>query len=186
MKKSAILGVMAPLMAVATISALAPPAAAKCIRSVEHGVWKNIDPDSWTITRLELKHVCKDSSYDGEYTQSGPSWYVEPFGNCGRYECSWGRVGAEQSLRDYKRRGYPDQKPEERIPFDVRPIFSTFDWEGFRRYLYIHMSPEEEGLLILRVYSEFPDGKYEMEDIAFRKDSTGEPLKGRAFTLIEK
>lgn len=178
MGKFAISGISAVLMVLAA-TAVAPPAEAKCMKSQENGEWTNIDPVSWTITRIKLGYRCKDVILGDEYAWSGPTWYVEPFSNCGDNECSWGKTGAEQSLRDYKRRNLSDERSEDVDPIRVNPVFASFDWEGFRRYLYIHMSPEEEGLLIVRVYSEYQQGRYEMEDLAFRTDR----LKGAPFTL---
>lgn len=170
-------------VAMAVLVASAPQAEAKCLRFQETGAWTNIDPDSRIITGLKIGYVCKDFGRDGEFAAKGPRWYVEPVSECGAAECSWGRIGAERALEHYKPYPFTAQYKRD-MSIRVKPIFAAFDREGLQFYLYIHMSPEEEGLLHVRLYThgQDADGTITTEDLKFRKPDSPPP-KGVQATL---
>lgn len=157
---------------------VAPQAEASCVRVQEEGKWANIESASSIIDTLVITSICKDTILNDEYVHQGSGWYVEVTGNCGRQECNWGRGGAEQIRYHYK----PQFDGE--ASFRVYPIFVSFDRAGVRYHLYIHMSPREEGVLNVRVYT----GKLDswkataVEDLKFRPQF-GAELEGMKITL---
>lgn len=156
------------VLAVLAVAAFAPTADASCRSTPESGGWVNVDPDSKAITRLAISRLCRDVIIDDEYASWGPNWYVELTGDCGTKQCIWGRFGAEQSRSHYRprldRRSSDDEKAVR-----IYPVFVSFERWDMRYYLYIHMSPDRDGTLLLRVYSEGWEQR-EVEDLVFRRD----------------
>lgn len=150
------------LTALATIAS-APPAQARCFPAQETGTWINVAPGSQDLTKLVImrRGICGPTD---AYTRKFPDWYVEATGSCAAlFECSWGRVGAEQTGFQFQQ--FPSDPPD----FSVRvyPIFAAYDRGESQTFLYIYMShesaeniyssPEKEDRLIVRAYTGDPD-----------------------------
>src|ERR1041384_6177956 len=88
--------------AAAFLGLLLPPrdADASCSASREQALWKNDDPTTSSITRIEVRFVCQDQILNGEPYPPGPSAYVHVLGKCKPVDCEWGEAGATR-VGDY-------------------------------------------------------------------------------------
>ena len=89
---------LAALLVTVTFAALAvadvDDAHALCATPTEAGSWRNADPATRSLTRVELRFVCQDQVLNGQPYPPGPPWYVHAFGSCQPSDCDWGEVGA--------------------------------------------------------------------------------------------
>ena len=72
------------------------PAMELCIQPEEEGTWQNTDPDTRSLTRIELRFVCQDQIMNGQPNPPGPPWYVHVFGKCHPTDCNCGEVGDQE------------------------------------------------------------------------------------------
>ncbi|HAC66126.1 MAG TPA: hypothetical protein DCF68_21985 [Cyanothece sp. UBA12306] len=64
------------ILAVAVVVIVFPQtASALCIQPDEEGSWRNTDPQTRSITRVELRFVCQDQILNGQPYPPGPPWY---------------------------------------------------------------------------------------------------------------
>lgn len=147
------------LLSMALFSWMAPAYAGMCEEPLELGEWVNSSPDTSDLVRLKLSQpfycggLGRGTGADGEEPFYGPYWYVEAFGKCSGRECRWGRVGA--AVLPNERYGYYDSYSGRAWLF---PLFASFNVGEARSYLYIHASPREQGVLNVRVFTDYPDG----------------------------
>jgi hypothetical protein len=102
-----ILLILALLLPLAVAAGAAPPAAdALCVTPQEQGNWANINPNTRSITRAQLRFVCQDQILNGQPYPPGPPWYVRLFGKCTPTDCDWGEVGATRQADGWIRATY--------------------------------------------------------------------------------
>lgn len=122
----------------AFVIAFAPnPAQTSCILPQEQGTWRNADPNTRSLTRIELRFVCQDVILNGEPYPPGPPWYVHLWGKCHPSDCDWGEVGARQ--------------------LDSGHIFAYYDQGFAKRYVYAKMSMYRPGQLWVYTWTDFTD-----------------------------
>jgi len=180
-----------PIMIALALVIWAPAAKAEqpCVVPWELGEWVNISSDPIDIVRLKITepYFCwrypRDANGD-PVSYYGPRWYVEVTGTCNYAECAWGRAAA--TMLDSRRYGEIETYMGTAT---LTPWFASFDRKESRKYLYINLSPEEEGILNVRVYTDYPDGsrRGSEEHLRFRK-VIGGPLgpSRRGVTLTIK
>ncbi len=122
----------APTAHTANVSA---PLPLSCILPTEMGGWTNADPNTRSLTHIELRFVCQDQILNGELYPPGPAWYVHILGKCSPTDCDWGEVGARRLESDH--------------------IFATYDHGFARRYVYARMSQYRPGQLWVYTYTDF-------------------------------
>jgi hypothetical protein len=110
---------------------------ALCVEQPEAGRWKNADPATRSIPRIELRFVCQDLVINGQLHPPGPPWYVHVWGKCHPTHCDWGEVGAS------------------RIP--AGHIYATYNQGFARRYVYAKMSAYRPGQLWVYIWTDFTD-----------------------------
>lgn len=116
---------------------LPAPAAALCAEQEEDGSWVNTDPDTRSITRVQLRFVCQDVILNGEPHPPGPPWYAHLYGKCHPTDCDWGEVGARR--------------------LGTGHIYATYDHGFAKRYVYAKMSMYRPGQLWVWVWTDFTD-----------------------------
>jgi len=97
----------------------------------------NTDPNTRSLTRVNLRFVCQDQILNGALYPPGPAWYVEVFGACLPKDCEWGEVGAWRTESDH--------------------VYATFEQGFARRYVYARMSQYQPGRLWVYIYTDFTD-----------------------------
>lgn len=132
--------VMAAIMIVlaGTVAGLAADdASALCATPPEQGSWVNTDPNTRSLTRIQLRFVCKDQILNGQPYPPGPEWYVRVFGKCYPTDCDWGEVGARR--------------------LDSGHIYAVYDQGFAKRYVYARMSQYRPGQLWVYTSTDFVD-----------------------------
>lgn len=110
---------------------------ALCVQPQEEGKWRNADPNTRSLTRVELRFVCQDQILNGKPYPPGPPWYVHLFGACHPTDCDWGEVGAK-----WLNSGY---------------IYAFYDQGFAKRYVYARMSKYRPGQLWVYTRTDFTD-----------------------------
>lgn len=130
-----ILGVFALLFLVGV--GTPEPASALCIKQQEEGKWKNADPNTRSITRVELRFVCQDQILNGQPYPPGPPWYMHLFGKCHPTDCDWGEIGAQRLGSGH--------------------IYAVYQQGFATRYVYAKMSQYQPGKLWIYIHTDFAD-----------------------------
>ena len=115
----------------------AKPAQASCILPQEQGHWRNADPSTNSLTRIELRFVCQDLVINGELFPPGSPWYVHLWGKCHPSDCDWGEVGAQWLTSGH--------------------VFAFYDQGFAKRYVYAKMSMYRPGQLWVYTWTDFVD-----------------------------
>lgn len=112
-------------------------AEASCATPPEQGNWINADPNTRSITRIQLRFVCQDQILNGQPYPPGPPWYVHVYGKCYPTDCDWGEVGARR--------------------LDTGHIYAVYDQGFAKRYVYAKMSQYRPGQLWVYMRTDFTD-----------------------------
>ena len=113
------------------------PAFALCVDPPEDGAWRNIDDDTRSITRVQIRFVCQDVILNGEPYPPGPAWYIRIFGKCHPNDCDWGEKGGTRLTSDH--------------------LFFKYNQGFARRFVYARMSRILPGHLWIYTYTQFTD-----------------------------
>lgn len=140
------LALILPLVAMG-ITGLAIPqqAHALCIHPKEAGNWVNTDPNTRSITRVEVQFICHDVILNG--TPPGPSYYVHLYGKCHPTDCDWGKVSATR--------------------LSSGNLYAFYDQGFAKRHVYLKMSQYRAGQLWVAIKTDFTDpnrADYESQD----------------------
>jgi hypothetical protein len=126
------------LAVVGMVLFLSPNAAdALCIQPQEEGNWRNSDPNTRSLTRIQLRFVCQDQILNGQPYPPGPPWYVHVYGKCHPQDCDWQEVGAQQLSTGH--------------------IYAFYDQGFAKRYVYARMSQYRAGQLWVYTWTDFTD-----------------------------
>src|SRR3712207_1722848 len=123
------------------------PAQALCSTPQEQGNWVNANPNTNSLTRIQLRFVCQDQVLNGQPYPPGPPWYVHVFGKCHPTDCDWGEVGATKLSSGH--------------------IYAVYDQGFAKRYVYAKMSQYRPGQLWVHTRTDFVDPNrpdYEMQN----------------------
>jgi hypothetical protein len=108
-----------------------------CVQPQEEGSWRNSDPNTRSLTRIDLRFVCQDQILNGEPYPPGSPWYVHIFGKCSPTDCDWAEVGADNLNSGH---------------------IYAFHNQGFaRRHVYARMSQYRPGQLWVWTWTNFTD-----------------------------
>lgn len=149
--------IMSALVAL-TACALSEDAFALCLAQPEDGSWVNADPQTQSLTRIQLRFTCQDQILNGQPYPPGPPWHVHVWGRCTPTDCDWGEVGAQRLTSDH--------------------IFTTYDQGFARRYVYARMSQYRPGQLWVWTYTDFTDPGRPDYDVHnwFVREGSGTPV----------
>jgi len=126
------------LAALALVVLLAPaPASAQCIAQPEDGSWRNVDPNTRSLTRIDLRFTCQDQILNGQPWPPGPPWHVHLWGKCHPTDCNWGEVGAQRLSSGY--------------------VYAFYNHGFARRYVYARMSVIFPDRLWVWMWTDFTD-----------------------------
>lgn len=131
---------LSPIATVLTVLSLAFGAAdafALCAAQEEDGSWVNTDPNTRSLTRIDLRFVCQDQILNGQPYPPGPPWYMHIWGKCHPNDCDWGEVGAERLGSGH--------------------VYGTYNHGFARRYVYARMSAYRPGQLWVYTWTNFTD-----------------------------
>ena len=108
-----------------------------CVQPEEEGNWVNADPDTRSLTRINLRFVCQDQILNGQLYPPGPPWYVHIWGKCHPTDCDWGEVGGQR--------------------LESGHIFAIYRQGFATRYVYAKMSKYRAGQLWVYTWTNFTD-----------------------------
>jgi hypothetical protein len=97
----------------------------------------NTDPNTNSITRIQLRFVCQDQILNGQPYPPGPPWYIHVFGKCHPTDCDWGEVGAQKLNSGH--------------------VYGFYDQGFAKRYVYAQMSQYRPGQLWVFIRTDFTD-----------------------------
>ncbi len=121
---------------------------ALCSQPPEEGKWKNADPNTRSITRIDLRFICQDQILNGQpCCPTGPPWYMHLFGKCHPTDCDWNEVGAQR--------------------LGTGQIYAVYNQGFATRYVYAKMSQYRPGQLWVYIRTDFADpnrADYESQD----------------------
>jgi hypothetical protein len=112
-------------------------ARSQCVTPQQQGNWANADPQTNSITRIQVRFVCQDQVLNGQPYPPGPPFYFHLFGKCHPTDCDWGEVGAN--------------------PISSGQIYGFYDQGFAKRFVYIKMSQNRPGQLWVYVWTDFTD-----------------------------
>lgn len=133
--RAAGLGVLAAGVCLLTVGP--QPAAGQCLAQDEDGNWENVDSNTRSLTRIQLRFVCQDQILNGEPYPPGPPWWVHVFGKCHPTDCDWGEVEARR--------------------LGTGHIYAFYDQGFARRHVWARMSAYRPGQLWVYTYTDFRD-----------------------------
>lgn len=110
---------------------------ASCITPLEEGIWKNIDANTRSITKIVIRFQCQDQILNGQPYPPGAPFYLRLFGKCSPTDCDWGEAESTRLNSGW--------------------LYSTYDQGFARRYVYARMSQRYPGKLFVYVYTDFRD-----------------------------
>ena len=110
---------------------------ALCAAQPEDGNWHNVDSQTLSLTRVQLRFICQDQILNGEPYPPGPAWYMHVFGRCTPTDCDWGEVGARR--------------------LGTGHIYAFYDQGFARRHIFARMSQYRPGQLWVYTWSDFTD-----------------------------
>jgi hypothetical protein len=110
---------------------------ALCVQPPEEGNWVNTDPNTRSLTRIQLRFVCQDQIHNGQPYPPGPPWYVHVWGKCHPTDCDWGEVGAHRIGPGH--------------------IYAFYNQGFAKRYVYAKMSQYRPGQLWVWTWTDFTD-----------------------------
>jgi hypothetical protein len=113
------------------------PVAAQCLVQPENGNWINTDPNTRSLTRIQVRFTCQDQILNGEPYPPGPPWHVHVFGRCHPTDCDWGEVGAQRLSTGH--------------------IYAFYDQGFAKRYVWARMSQYRPGQLWVYTWTNFVD-----------------------------
>jgi len=129
------------LLSTAFFSVRADSAQALCSgHAPEYGDWVNADPNTGSITRIELRDCQSVTVCDGDVCtiQYDVGWAMHLFGKCHPTDCDWGWTAAQERRASGHIPGFYDQ--------------------GFaKRYVFARMSQFRDGELWVNVRTDFVD-----------------------------
>lgn len=70
---------------------------ALCVTPQEAGSWRNIDANTRSITRAEIRFQCQDQIINGQPYPPGEPFYIRLFGSCHPTDCRWDEAGAKRT-----------------------------------------------------------------------------------------
>jgi hypothetical protein len=98
--------VLAAMVVIASVGLLlvptATPAHASCVTQAMQGDWRNIDPNTRSMTRVVVGFHCGDQvlcDTDGTCTGGESYFTLRPYGKCHPTDCDWGTRRA-QTMHD--------------------------------------------------------------------------------------
>ena len=110
-------------------------ALALCATQEEEGSWVNTDPNTRSLTRIQLRFVCQDQILNGQPYPPGPPWYVHVFGKCHPTDCDWTEVGASR--------------------LGTGHVYAVYRQGYATRYVYARMSAYRPGQLWVYTWTDF-------------------------------
>ena len=116
---------------------LCSSAQALCLTQEENGRWRNADPNTRGITRIELRFTCQDQVLNGQLYPPGPPWHIHVFGKCHPTDCDWGEVGANRIATGH--------------------VFGSYDQGFAKRAVFARMSQYRPGQLWVYVWTNFSE-----------------------------
>jgi hypothetical protein len=122
---------------VLTLAFARSEAFAQCVTPQEQGAWVNADPQTNSITRVQVRFVCQDQILNGQPYPPGPPYYLHLFGKCSPTDCDWGEVGANR--------------------LSSGQIYGFYDQGFAKRYVYAKMSQYRPGQLWVYTWTDFAD-----------------------------
>lgn len=127
------------VLAVLCLVVAAPrsPMLALCAAQPENGNWINTDPNTRSLTRIQLRFVCQDQILNGQPYPPGPPWYVHVFGKCHPTDCDWAEVGAQRLSTGH--------------------IYAFYDQGFAKRHVWARMSQFRPGQLWVYTHTDFTD-----------------------------
>jgi len=136
---SVVVGLVAILLTVAATPRRTTSSVATvlCQTPQEAGNWTNTDPNTRSLTRIDLRFVCQDQILNGQLYPPGPAWFTHVFGKCHPTDCDWMEVGAQR--------------------LEAGHVFAFYDQGFARRYVYARMSQYRPGQLWVYTYTDFVD-----------------------------
>lgn len=81
----------------------ATPASALCVTPTEVGAWANVDSNTRSITRADIRFQCQDQILNGQPYPPGKPFYIRLFGKCHPSDCVWQEAGADNIAGGWKR-----------------------------------------------------------------------------------
>lgn len=109
----------------------------QCIAQPEDGAWVNTDPNTRSITRIQLRFVCQDQILNGQPYPPGPPWHIHIFGKCHPTDCDWSEADGQRLGSGF--------------------VYGVY-YQGFAtRYVYARMSAYRPGQLWVWMYTDFAD-----------------------------
>lgn len=81
---------------------------ASCAQPQEEGSWVNVDNNTRSITRANIRFQCQDQILNGQPYPPGEPFYIKLFGSCHPNDCEWQEVGADYANNGWKA-GHIDQ-----------------------------------------------------------------------------
>ncbi|MCH7840686.1 MAG: hypothetical protein IID38_10695 [Planctomycetes bacterium] len=128
---------MATVLSFVLLSAgvVSQPAYALCAAQPEDGRRENADPQTRSLTRIQLRFVCQDQILNGQLYPPGPPWYVHIFGKCSPSDCDWDEVWAQRLSSGH--------------------IYTFYDQGFARRHFYARMSQYRPGQLWVYTWTNF-------------------------------
>jgi hypothetical protein len=123
------------------VSHRAQAAPALCAVPPEEGSWVNTDPNTRSITRVQVKMVdCNDTN------TNNPEYRVHLYGACHPSNCDWGSVSGRR--------------------LKTGEIYAFYDQGFAKRDVFIRMSKYRAGQLWVAVRTTFTDGRspYDSQD----------------------
>lgn len=138
-----------PLLLLISLFAMSGNASASCLAQEMDGTWVNDDPNTRSITKVEINFPCNDVVLNGRRIILPDT--IRVYGSCHPTDCNWGTANLHSKFWDERESQYTYARAD-------------YDFSFKASKLYIFLT--DDGKLVVSDQNRFKDGRDDYSNVA--------------------